>query len=51
VFQEVLPRAKRRSAETLVASSHREDSGQGPPFSQQFVDGAARQVKSYRQVA
>ena len=48
MFQEVLPRTKYRSAGTLVASSYREDFGQEPPFSQQFVDGAPRQVKSYR---
>lgn len=48
VFQEVLPREKYRSAGILVAQSYREDFGQEPPCRQQFVDGAPRQVKSYR---
>lgn len=48
VFQEVLPRTKYRSAGTLVASAYREDFGQEPPLRQQYVDGAPRQVKSYR---
>jgi hypothetical protein len=48
VFQAVLPRAKYRSAGMLVAEVYREDFGQEPPLRQQFVDGAPRQVKSYR---
>ena len=48
VFQEVLPRAKYRSAGMLVAEAYRTDFGQEPPLRQQFVDGAPRQVKSYR---
>jgi len=48
VFQEVLPREKYRSAGILVAQAYREDFGQDPPCRQQFVDGAPRQVKSYR---
>jgi len=49
VFQEVLPRTKYRSAGMLVAEAYREDFGQEPPQRrQQFVDGAPRQVKSYR---
>jgi len=48
VFQEVLPRAKYRSAGMLVAAAYRTDFGQELPLRQQFVDGAPRQVKSYR---
>lgn len=48
VFQEVLPRTKYRSAGILVANAYREDFGEEPPTRQQFVDGAPRQVKSYR---
>jgi len=48
VFQEVLPRAKYRSAGMLVAEAYRTDFGEEPPLRQQFVDGAPRQVKSYR---
>jgi hypothetical protein len=48
VFQEALPRAKFRSAGMLVAEAYREDFGQEPPLRQQYVDGAPRQVKSYR---
>jgi hypothetical protein len=48
VFQEVLPRAMYRSAGMLVAEAYRTDFGQEPPLRQQFVDGAPRQVKSYR---
>ncbi|MCX5969130.1 MAG: KilA-N domain-containing protein [Cyanobacteria bacterium] len=47
VFQQVLPRAKYKSAGTLVANAYREDFGAEPPKRQQFVDGAPRQVKSY----
>lgn len=47
VFQQVLPRAKYKSAGTLVANAYREDFGTEPPKRQQFVDGAPRQVKSY----
>lgn len=48
VFQQVLPRTKYRSAGMLVVEAYREDFGQEPPLRQQFVDGAPRQVKSYR---
>ena len=48
VFQEVLPRARYRAAGMLVAEAYRQDFGQEPPLRQQFVDGAPRQVKSYR---
>ncbi len=48
VFQEVLPRTKYRSAGILIANAYREDFGEEPPTRQQFVDGAPRQVKSYR---
>jgi len=48
VFQQVLPRTKYRSAGMLVAEAYREDFGQEPPLRQQCVDGAPRQVKSYR---
>ena len=48
VFQEILPRSRYRSAGMLVAEAYREDFGQEPPLRQQFVDGAPRQVKSYR---
>ena len=48
VFQEVLPRTKYRSAGTLIANAYREDFGEEPPTRQQFVDGAPRDVKSYR---
>jgi hypothetical protein len=47
VFQQVLPRAKYRSAGKLVAEAYREEFGEEPPHRQQFVDGAPRQVKSY----
>ena len=48
VFEEVLPRSKYRSAGMVVAGAYREDFGQEPTLRQQFVDGAPRQVKSYR---
>ena len=48
VFQQVLPRTQYKSAGTLVANAYREDFGTEPPKRQQFVDGAPRQVKSYR---
>jgi len=48
VFQEVLPRTKYRSAGTLIANVYREDFGDEPPTRQQYVDGAPRNVKSYR---
>ncbi|WP_398331394.1 KilA-N domain-containing protein [Vulcanococcus sp.] len=48
VFQEILPRSRYRSGGMLVAEAYREDFGQEPPLRQQFIDGAARQVKSYR---
>lgn len=48
VFQEVLPRTKYRSAGSLIANAYREDFGEEPPTRQQYVDGAPRDVKSYR---
>ena len=48
VFQEPLPRNKYRSAGMLVATAYREDFEKEPPLRQQYVDGAPRQVKSYR---
>ena len=48
VFQEVLPRTKYRSAGILIANVYREDFGEEPPTRQQYVDGAPRNVKSYR---
>lgn len=48
VFQEVLPRTKYRSAGILIANAYREDFGAEPPTRQQYVDGAPRNVKSYR---
>ncbi len=48
VFQQVLPRNQFCSAGKLVARAYREDFGQEPPLRQQYVDGAPRQVKSYR---
>lgn len=48
VFQEVLPRTKYRSAGILIANAYREDFGTEPPTRQQYVDGAPRNVKSYR---
>ena len=45
---EKLPRTLYRSAVTLVAEPCRRDFGQEPPLRQQYVDGAPRQVKSYR---
>jgi hypothetical protein len=48
VFQRVLPRGQSCSAGKVVAQSYREEFGQEPPCRQQFVDGAPRQVKSYR---
>lgn len=48
VFQEVLPRTKYRSAGVLIANVYREDFGEEPPTRQQYVDGAPRNVKSYR---
>ncbi len=48
VFQQVLPRTKFCSAGKLVAQAYRQEFGKEPPCRQQFVDGAPRQVKSYR---
>ena len=36
------------AAGKLVARAYREEFGEEPPRRQQFVDGAPRQVKSYR---
>jgi hypothetical protein len=48
VFQQVLPRSQFCAAGKLVATAYREEFGEEPPRRQQFVDGAPRQVKSYR---
>jgi hypothetical protein len=48
VFQQALPRTQHKSAGTLVANAYREDFGTKPPKRQQFVDGAPRNVNSYR---
>jgi hypothetical protein len=48
VFQQALPRSKFCAAGKLVAKAYREEFGEEPPRRQQFVDGAPRQVKSYR---
>jgi hypothetical protein len=48
VFQQVLPRTQFCTAGKLVAKAYREEFGQEPPCRQQFVDGAPRQVRSYR---
>jgi hypothetical protein len=48
VFQKVLPRSQFCAAGKLVARAYREEFGEEPPRRQQFVDGAPRQVKSYR---
>jgi hypothetical protein len=48
VFQQVLPREQFCAAGKLVARTYREEFGEEPPCRQQFVDGAPRQVKSYR---
>jgi hypothetical protein len=48
VFQQVLPRSQFCAAGKLVARAYREEFGTEPPCRQQFVDGAPRQVKSYR---
>ncbi len=48
VFQQVLPRSQFCAAGKLVARAYRDEFGEEPPRRQQFVDGAPRQVKSYR---
>ena len=48
VFQQALPRNQFCAAGKLVARAYREEFGEEPPCRQQFVDGAPRQVKSYR---
>jgi hypothetical protein len=48
VFQQVLPRSQFCAAGKLVARAYREEFKEEPPRRQQFVDGAPRQVKSYR---
>ncbi len=48
VFQQALPRSQFCAAGKLVAKAYREEFGEEPPRRQQFVDGAPRQVKSYR---
>jgi hypothetical protein len=48
VFQQALPRNQFCAAGRLVARAYREEFGEEPPCRQQFVDGAPRQVKSYR---
>ena len=48
VFQQALPRSQFCAAGKLVARAYREEFKEEPPRRQQFVDGAPRQVKSYR---
>jgi hypothetical protein len=48
VFEQALPRDQFCAAGKLVARAYREEFGEEPPCRQQFVDGAPRQVKSYR---
>ncbi len=48
VFQKALPRSQFCAAGKLVARAYRDEFGEEPPRRQQFVDGAPRQVKSYR---
>ena len=48
VFQRVLPRSQSCSAGKVVARAYREEFGQQPLSRQQYVDGAPRQVRSYR---
>jgi len=48
VFQQALPRSQFCAAGKLVARAYRDEFGEEPPRRQQFVDGAPRQVKSYR---
>ena len=48
VFQQALPRDQFCAAGKLVARAYRKEFGEEPPLRQQFVDGAPRQVKSYR---
>jgi len=48
VFQQALPRSQFCAAGKLVATAYREEFKEEPPRRQQFVDGAPRQVKSYR---
>ena len=50
VFQQVLPRNQYGSVGKLVAATYRKEFHQEPPVRQQFVDGAPRQVKSYRRI-
>ncbi len=50
VFQQVLPRNQYGSVGKLVAETYRKEFHQEPPVRQQFVDGAPRQVKSYRRI-
>lgn len=48
VFQEVLPRTSYNKVGKLVARAFREEFGDKPPKRQQYVDGATRNVNSYR---
>ena len=48
VFQQALPRSQFCAAGKLMARAYRQEFGEEPPCRQQFVDGAPRQVKSYR---
>lgn len=48
VAGKVLPRGKAPAVGKLVAQLYREEFGAEPPTRQQYVDGAVRQVKSYR---
>ena len=48
VFQRVLPRSQSCSAGKVVAKAYGEEFGRQPLSSQQYADGAPRQVGSYR---
>jgi len=48
VFQQALPRSQFCAVGKLVARDYRDQFDAEPPRRQQFVDGAPRQVKSYR---
>jgi hypothetical protein len=48
VYKVPLPRENYRAAGVLVADAYRRDFKAEPPTRTQFVDGAPRQVKSYR---
>jgi hypothetical protein len=47
-IQQALPRSQFCATGKLVARAYRDEFGEEPPRRQQFVDGAPRQIKSYR---